>query len=128
MRQSFAGFIIALFVSVSAVAAESSAPSPAIKFNGSRVEVTGITPGGSVVIYGTAMLYVNYGDMLHRYQKVVVDDAREGTVSWDIGRPIPPRGVWIAVYTASRETAEGAPCHAFPPAHPQPPPLRPRTA
>jgi hypothetical protein len=127
MRRLLTGVTIALFVSASAFAAEGSAPSPAIKFSGSRIQVTGVTPGGTVLIYGTAMLYENYGEVLHRYRQVVVDDAREGAVSWDIGRGIPPRGVWIAIDTSNGEIAVGAPGQAVAAARPQAQSLRARS-
>ncbi len=117
MKKQTVGFILAVFVAIQAHAANGPAGAPKITFSGNTVQVSGVTPGGIVVIYGVAMLRVDYSNALIRFSKALTDDDHDGVVTYDIGRTIPPSGVWIAVDVTNGQFAVAAPWRTLPAAH-----------
>src|SRR5260221_12034148 len=121
-------FIAGLFLSISLVLSASAdsggAGAHVITFNKTSIRVSGITPGGTVVIYGVAMVRIDYGDNVMRYSKVLQDDDHDGVVTYDHGALIPTDGVWVAVDATNGQFAVAAPKWGLNVAAPQVLPLR----
>ncbi len=116
MKKSAVGFILALLVAIQAHAANGNGGAPVITFSASTVQVSGVTPGGTVVIYGVTMGRNDYTNGLYRFQTALTDDDHDGVVTYDPGQPIPFIGVWIAVDATSGQFAIGAPRRSILPA------------
>jgi hypothetical protein len=92
-----------------AQAASGGAGAPTISFISNGIRITGITPGGTVLIYAVAMVRVDFNDHLERYQRTLQDDDHDGIVIYDHGKAIPPDGVWIAVDITNGQFAVASP-------------------
>ncbi len=116
MKKSAVAFILALLVASWAKAANGPVGAPKITFSGNTIQVSGVTPGGIVVIYGVAMGRVNYTNGLNRFKAALTDDDHDGAVTYDVGQPIPPIGVWIAVDATNGQFVIAAPQRSVLPA------------
>ena len=63
------------------------------------VSASGLSPGGTAVFFAVLREPIPgaYMDRVSRLAKVVVDDDRDGIVTFDLGRPIPSVSIWAAV-------------------------------
>ena len=82
---------------------------PVVTFSGSTVQVSGVTPGGTVVFYGVAMLQINYSSAIGRFKTALTDDDQDGSVTYDIGQTIPPTSLWVVVDVTSGRYAIAGP-------------------
>lgn len=85
-----------------------------VTFSGTLVQAAGITPGGTTVIEAalnerTATMYVR----LNLVSKVLVDDDKDGAVTFDLGHPISPRSIWAIVDVASGDYVVTSPTSAL---------------
>lgn len=71
--------------------------------------VSGVTPGGEVVIFGVWRQRHVYWSEVGRVDERVVDDDGDGEIEWDLGKPIPQAAALFAVDIASGEWASQAP-------------------
>jgi hypothetical protein len=81
-----------------------------VKFGQNTVQVSGVSPHGSVVI--NAALHESTGRMyarLNELTQVVSDDDGDGIVTFDLGHPISPRSLWVIVDVTSGTYAIAAP-------------------
>ena len=109
MKTSAAVVILAFLVAFQAHAASGGAP--VITFSATTVQVSGVTPGGTVVIYGVAYGRSNFTNSVTHFRAALTDDDHDGVVTYDAKRRIPPAGVWIAVDTRNGQFVIGAPGH-----------------
>ncbi len=123
MYKFIAGLFLSISLALSASATSGGAGAPAITFTPKGIRVTGITPGGAVLIYAVAMVRADTGDHIERYQQVLHDDDHDGIVTYDHGMPIPTDGVWLAVDVTNGQYAVSSPLYGLKPARPQPQPL-----
>jgi hypothetical protein len=107
MKTSAAGFILAILMALPAQAAHGGAP--VITFGATTVQVSGVTPGGTVVIYGVTFGRRDFTNGLNRVQAALTDDSHKGVVTYDLKDPIPPLGVWVAVDATNGQFAVAAP-------------------
>lgn len=115
-RLTILAFTLAL--ALAAHAASDSAGAPAIAFTGTTVRVSGITPGGTVVIYGVTLVRVDFADHVERFRNAVSDDDHDGIVTWDIGKTVPQDGMWVAVDATNGQFVVGTPRFGIPVAAP----------
>jgi hypothetical protein len=96
---------------------------PQLLFSGNTVQVSGVTPGGGVVLYAATQRRIDYGNTLVRYTRYTKDDDHDGSVTFDLGERPSPIGVWVAIDANTGNFALGAPNHAVAVAHEQPQPF-----
>lgn len=102
-------FLIAiLFTRIDLVAAE--LPSrPLITFTATGVAVSELEPGATVYVYSLGReLRGTHTNVVPR-EKKLVDDDRDGQVTWDLGTALPWRSIWLAVEMGSGRYAVGIP-------------------
>jgi hypothetical protein len=77
----------------------------------SSLSVTGITARGSAVLFGITREVDPEDDVptIHRSLTVLKDDDGDGTVTQDLGAPVPLRSMWVAVDLASGDFDAAAP-------------------
>src|SRR5260221_10957258 len=102
MKTSAAGFILAMLVALQAHAANGNGGAPVITFTPTTVQVSGVTPGGTVVIYGVAMSRTNYTNSLLHFQAALIYHDHDGVVTYEPKQQIPYIRVSIDVYTNNR--------------------------
>jgi len=74
-----------------------AAAAPALGFGAQGLTGSGFSPGGQVVWFGSARLVAeDYYLTLAHFQSVTLADAG-GAARYDLGKPLPPASVWVAV-------------------------------
>ena len=98
MSKKFALLLLTLTMALSA-AADQKAPGAglAVKIDGSHVTVTGATAGGKVAFFGVGRFVKQYRVSVRRFDKIVADDDKDGTVVLDIGEKLPWKTIFAAV-------------------------------
>ena len=90
----------------------------AVKIDGAHVTVTGATAGGKVAFFGVGRFVKQYRVTVRRFDKVVADDDRDGSVVLDIGEKLPWKSIFAAVdFSTGRyalATPEGFPLMPIP--------------
>lgn len=109
MFKTIAALFLTLSLAGGAHAASGESGAPAITFTKTTVRVSGITPGGTVVIYGVTMESIDYGTTVMRYSQVLQDDDHDGIVTYDHRGQIPSDGVWVAVDAQNGQFALSTP-------------------
>ncbi|MGN6184317.1 MAG: hypothetical protein ACTHQM_11755 [Thermoanaerobaculia bacterium] len=66
-----------------------------------RVSMTGVTPGGKVIVFAVTLQSERGMQTLRRFEQVMVDDDRNGIVVLDPNGGVPLRSIWTAVDLAS---------------------------
>lgn len=85
----------------------------AVAFETSRVTVSGVSPGGNVLLYGLGRDFVRVSPELLRWAKVEAASTTDGTATFDIGRAVPARSVWIVVDVSTGAYAVATPQASF---------------
>jgi hypothetical protein len=89
-----------------------------VKIDGAHVTVTGATAGGRVAFFGVGRFVKQYRVTVRRFDKVVADDDRDGSVVLEIGEKLPWKTIFAAVdFTTGRYalvTPDGFPLMAIP--------------
>jgi hypothetical protein len=67
------------------------------KIDGAHVTVTGATAGGRVAFFGVGRFVKQYRVTVRRFDKVVADDDKDGSVVLDIGEKLPWKTIFVAV-------------------------------
>jgi hypothetical protein len=84
-------------VMVLGLAALPASAQPAIGFEESAVVAKGVTPGGSVVLFGIARERPGRITQVVRRDTVLPDADGDGAVRLDLGRPVATQSIWAAV-------------------------------
>ena len=95
--------VLALCLS-GALAAQAPPPSavdPELSFEPQAVVVSGTTHGGKVVWLEVARVLSEHSATVVRHDGVTADDDADGTVRLELGEPVPPVSIWIAVDLAT---------------------------
>jgi hypothetical protein len=82
---------------------------PRIEFGSNEVLATGITPGGSVAWFSVAREAAPFVAVMARREAIVTDSGGSGTVSFDVGKPVPECSISVAVDLASGDFAVASP-------------------
>jgi len=91
-----------------------AAAAPALGFGAQGVTGSGFSPGGQVVWFGSArMVAEDYYLTLAHFQSVTLADAG-GAARYDLGNPLPPASVWVAVDLTTGAYALATPTGAPP--------------
>lgn len=90
-----------LFIVSGLLAAATAAAQPRLTFDGDRIEVSGVTPGGAVAVHGVAIVSLHYLLEVRPISAVVEDTARRGVVVFAREGGIPVDSVWAAVDLAT---------------------------
>jgi hypothetical protein len=89
---------LAAMIAVAAMAdSKTQAPPLPVAIAGSKVTVTGATPGGRVVFFGIGRFVKERRVTVRRFDKIVADDNNDGTVVLEIGEKLPWKTVFAAV-------------------------------
>jgi hypothetical protein len=86
-------------ISAAAIAAAEPAP-VSIAFDKSAVVVSGVTPGGKAVIFVVSRELTARRPasvQFVRRTEILLDTARSGSVTYDLGKPVPSAAIWAAV-------------------------------
>ena len=89
-------FLLLLLLGAAAIAIADN-PSPAITVSGSSVEVSGLTPGAEVVIFGIIRTDRAFVAHVGSVGEILVDSDRDGRVTLARSEPIPHASVFVAV-------------------------------
>jgi hypothetical protein len=90
-------------------AAVAAAPLLTIELSGSTETIRGVTPGGSVALFGaTWELTARRPQVRHlvRRESVVTDEDRDGLVTVNLNQTVPELGIWVAVDVSTGAHAE----------------------
>lgn len=68
-----------------------------ISFTGTTIQVAGVPAGHDVLVFSIAREPGRYATSIVRREKTLSVAPGNTTVTWDIGRAIPPRSVWSAI-------------------------------
>jgi hypothetical protein len=103
IRPSLTAFGLLLGGSMAALSpAVAQTPAPSVAFGPSEVVASGVTPGGRVVFFAvTQEISEDEVATLHRRDGVRIDTDGDGVVSFDLGGPVAPRAIWLAVDLAT---------------------------
>src|SRR4051812_18222339 len=104
-----AALLVCLLTAVTASAAQSETLRVTVGDN--TVTVTGITPGESVIIFCVTRETHDYVPLVRRYQAVVADTERAGTVTFQPQDRIAPESIIAAVELNSGRMAIGSRRH-----------------
>src|SRR5438270_9081686 len=86
-----------------------SEASPVLAFEGHVIKATNIPPGSQVVFFALGLVPNGFSSSVTRWSKVVVDDDRDGTITFDAGSEVPCKSIWAVVEVASGNFAVAAP-------------------
>jgi|CXWL01.1.fsa_nt_gi hypothetical protein len=84
-------------------------PPPVVTLDEAGVTVTGLSPGGSVAVFGACRRSFDYYERRERYLEVLHDDDQDGGVRFDVPEGLPWMSAWVVVDLASGERAAVAP-------------------
>lgn len=76
---------------------------PEVSLLETGVEVSGVTPGGEVALLSVWREQGAGGSQVTVTEETLVDEDGDGTVTLDVGRPLPALAVWVVVDVASGE-------------------------
>jgi hypothetical protein len=105
---SYRGWILVLILLASpAVAAP---PSLNLQIGKTTISVSGLTPGGTAVIFGASREPIPdaYMDRVERWAASVDDVRHDGTATFDLGKDVPAVSVWAAVEVQTGQYATSA--------------------
>src|SRR3954447_17583242 len=106
-----AALLVCLLTAVTASAAQSETLRVTVGDN--TVTVTGITPGESVIIFCVTRETHDYVPLVRRYQAVVADTERAGTVTFQPQDRIAPEAIIAPLELNSGRRAIGSPATSF---------------
>jgi len=114
-RSPFASSLIVLSI-LWATSTSGATTRPTISAGERTILVSGITPRGSVILFGASHETRNATPPVPRTVRraeVLVDADGDGTVAYDLGAPVSPIAIWIAV-DVTTGASSGGPLTAFP--------------
>jgi len=83
---------------------------PILEIEAETLLVRDLPAGAEVALFGVDRdLADGWITVVTRTAEIGVDDDRDGTVRFELGRPVPPMGVWVAVELATGSTASTTP-------------------
>jgi hypothetical protein len=82
---------------------------PQITFKETAVVVSQVTPFGQVAWFSVAREAEPFQAAMIRRDAIVTDTSGAGSVSFDVGKPVPPCSIWVAVDLKTGEFAVAAP-------------------
>jgi len=85
------------------------AASPGLAFTEGLVTVSGMTPGGEVLLFGVARHGLVYANRYFVYREALLDGDGDGEVSFEPPEGLPWKSSWVAVDSATGEVVVGAP-------------------
>ena len=83
-----------------------------VTFGTSTVTASGITPGGSALFFGSGRQKNGYDQTLIRVARSVTDDDHDGSVTFDLGKPVPATTIWVVVDMTDGRYALATPTEA----------------
>lgn len=86
-----------------------AAATPLLIFDGDVAVVEGVTPGGSVVLYGLTREWTGAATRVREVFEQVVDDDGDGIASHTLDHPVPAVSLWTAVDLATGELEVAGP-------------------
>lgn len=86
-----------LFIVSGLLAAATAAAQPRLTFDGDRIEVGGVTPGGAVVAFGAGQVRPGWLPGFRWFREILHDHDRDGVVHWEPATPLPGGFAWVAV-------------------------------
>src|SRR6266576_3804082 len=91
--------ILMVFLAVAINASAANDDKLSITLAKRAITVSGLSPGGTAVLFGVAEVAIPRAYMNHvRRWAVTVEDAdHKGTVTWDLQQAVPPASVWAVV-------------------------------
>lgn len=92
-----------------ALAGGVAAAQPSITFDSKQVIATGISPGGTVALYGVAHDFQAVLPELLRWARELTDDDRDGAVTFQVPREVPLDSQWFVVDMTTGELAASSP-------------------
>jgi hypothetical protein len=110
LSKSFLPSLLPGFLLVAAGSAQTPPPTPAITLQPRSITVEGITPKGQALGFSVAreLAEDDVATVVRRTQ-VLADDDGDGKVTWDLGRDVPLRSIWVAVDLATGQVAAASP-------------------
>ena len=90
------------------------AADPVLAFEGkTTVKASNVTPGTEVVFFAVGLAPMGWESKMVRWSQAVTDDDRDGVVSFDAGRDIPCRSIWVVADVRNGHFTVAAPpaCH-----------------
>lgn len=109
--------VVALLVTLLAVPAAAAERALSITFSATKVTVSGATPHAQILIFSMAREKHEYWSSSVRRNLLLKDDRGDGSVSYDLGMPVPQVSIWAAFDLKSGQWAVSAPAgRAFQPA------------
>jgi hypothetical protein len=85
------------------------AAAPVVTFEEQAVVASGVTPGGSVAVFGVSREFNGFAGYFLRHDRVLADDDGDGAVRLELELPVSPRTVAAAVDLGTGEVGFGAP-------------------
>jgi len=93
-----------------AVVVHAAAPPPIVlTVAGSAITASGVTPHGSVYVFGITHEQRRFTPVVTRVEKRLTDDDGDGVARFDFGRSVPLLSVWTAVDLTDGRRASAAP-------------------
>lgn len=86
-----------LFIVSGLLAAATAGAQPRIAFDGDRIEVSGVTPGGPVVAFGAGQARPGWLPGFRWSREILHDHDGDGVVHWKPATPLPGGFAWVAV-------------------------------
>ena len=86
-----------LFIMSCVLAAATAEAQPRLTFDGDRIEVSGVTPGGAVVAFGAGQERPGWLPGFRWFREILHDHDRDGVVHWEPATPLPGGFAWVAV-------------------------------
>lgn len=115
MNRNSVSFARGVFIVLVIVLAAQSlyAADPSVAFDGKLVKASNVTPGAQVVFFAVGLVPMGWESMIVRWSQAVTDEDHDGSVTFDAGREIPCRSIWVAADATNGHYTVTAPpnCH-----------------
>jgi hypothetical protein len=94
-----------LFILLAGATASQAASSggPSVRFGARDLTVTGLTPGGSAIVFAAGLQPSGVYSVTFKWSGVVEDTDKDGAVTVDVGRDVPGTTIWCV---ADAKTAD----------------------
>jgi hypothetical protein len=105
MRQPTLLMVLLWLVALPALAADGLT----LAFDGATITASDVHPGAQVAFFAVGLVPDGYESTVYRWSQVVTDDARQGAVTFDAGREIPCKSIWVVVDVSDGRSTVAAP-------------------
>src|SRR5689334_11194705 len=92
MRKAFLATLIVL--GGARLSAQPGPQTPTVAFSAHTLTIGGVTRGGQVVVFGVGLRAGGYYSTIFRFSGVAEDTDRDGVVTVDVQKGIPPQTIW----------------------------------